>query len=147
MKTYLSPTFCNLRAWKIGLLAAAVVLLGHALAYGDDYTDGLKRAKTTNKAVVLYFYSQYCGYCAAMDRDVLADKEIAATLKNDFVFLRIDADKRTDIARHQNIRGYPTTVLLEPSGKAIMRVPGYLDKREFKLLLSYSKKKPTNRQP
>jgi len=141
MKTNVSiPTF-SLRALIVGVLALMAFTAGSGFARGDDFNDGLKRARTEDKAIVLYFFSQYCGYCAAMDRDVLAERDIAATMKKDLVFLRVDADKRSDLARRYGIRGYPTTALLEPSGKSIIRVPGYLGKKEYRLILDYAKKK------
>jgi thioredoxin 1 len=103
----------------------------------DEYADGLKRATKENKPVLLYFYSQYCGYCDAMDRDVLNDKEISPVLKKEIVYIRIDVDKKRDIASRYNIRGYPTIVLLEPSGKGLVQAPGYIPKKDFIKILSY----------
>ncbi|HEY3275814.1 MAG TPA: thioredoxin fold domain-containing protein [Syntrophorhabdaceae bacterium] len=141
MKTK-SPFFTRLfDLWAVGIVAFLLIFAGHSPAFGDDYKDALKRAKSDDKAIVLYFFSQHCGYCEAMDRDVLADRDISAIMKNDLVFVRVDADKRTDIARQYGIRGYPTTALLEPSGKSIIRIPGYLGKKEYKLILDYAKKK------
>jgi len=107
----------------------------------DEYTEGLKRAKTEDKPVLLYFFSKYCGYCDKMDRDVLNDREINPTLKNDIVYIRIDVDKKNDIASLYAVRGYPTTAMLDPSGKRIAQIPGYIPKGEFKKMLSYLKGK------
>ena len=76
-----------------------------------------------------------------MDRDVLNDKEISGTLKREVIYLRIDVDKNTDIARKYDIRGYPTTLLMEGSGKTIALIPGYISKKEFKKILFYLKGK------
>lgn len=141
MKTRSLFTSLASKLWKIGLLIIAVTLLGQAVVLADDYTDALKRAKAEDKAVILYFYSKYCGYCEMMDKQVLADKEIAASMKKDVVSFRIDVDTRSDLAAKYSIRGYPTTGILEPSGKSVIRVPGYLDKKEFKLVLAYAKGK------
>jgi len=72
---------------------------------------------------------------------VLADKEIGSTMNNSLVYLRVDVDKRGDLASKYRVRGYPSTCLLEPSGKRIALVPGYVGKKEFKLLLAYAKGK------
>jgi thioredoxin-related protein len=110
-------------------------------AQADTMQDGKKRAKEEGKAMVVYFFSQFCPYCEEMDRTVLGDKEIAVTLKKDFVYLRIDAEKNTDIARKSGIRGYPTIMLTESNGKKIDKIPGYIEKKRFKLILSYLKGK------
>jgi thioredoxin-related protein len=76
-----------------------------------------------------------------MDRDVLNDKEINPVLKKEIIYIRIDVDKTTELASLYAIRGYPTISLLEPSGKRIAQVPGYIPKKEFKKILSFLKGK------
>ncbi|MBA4417468.1 MAG: hypothetical protein C0392_06120 [Syntrophus sp. (in: bacteria)] len=139
--TMLTNAFCRLRLLKLiaGFMLIFTICLAHTHLFADDYTDALKRAKTENKPIVLYFYSNYCGYCDAMDKEVLADKDIVRTLKNDLVFLRINVDKKADLASKFNVRGYPTTSLLEPSGKGIVQIPGYIDKKNYSLVLAYLK--------
>jgi thioredoxin-related protein len=113
----------------------------HTTLLADAYTDTLKKAKAEDKPMVLYFYSNYCGYCDLMEKEVLADKEISNTIKKSLVFLGINVDKQSDLAGKYNIRGYPTTWLLEPSGKRIIQIPGYVDKKDYRLVLAYAKGK------
>jgi len=110
-------------------------------AHADPVTDGLKRARAQEKAAVIYFYSQYCPYCDAMDSNVLNDNVISASLKKDFVYIRADIDKSPGLARKYQIRGYPTTVLTESSGRIIVKIPGYIPKKDFQRILSYLKGK------
>lgn len=72
-----------------------------------------------------------------MDKEVLAEKEITAVLKKSAVYLRIDVEKREDLARFYGIRGYPTTTFLEPNGQRIAQLPGYIDKNDFKKVLAF----------
>jgi thioredoxin-related protein len=74
-----------------------------------------------------------------MDRSVLRDTEIEALLKKDFVYVRIDVEKTTDLAKLYGIRGYPSSWFLEPSGARIIEVPGYVQKPLFKKVLQYVK--------
>jgi thioredoxin-related protein len=74
-----------------------------------------------------------------MDRSVLGDIEIETMLKKDFIYVRIDIDKTTDIARLYGIRGYPSSWFLESSGARIVEVPGYVQKSLFKKVLQYVK--------
>jgi len=115
----------------------AIVLLSQSLLFADDYSDAMKRARTEGKPMVLYFYSKYCYYCDEMEKRVLSDGEIRTLLKSGVVTLRIDVDKRDDLAAPYNVWSYPTTWLLEPTGKRIARVPGYVSKGEFKKILVY----------
>jgi thioredoxin-related protein len=74
-----------------------------------------------------------------MDRSVLGDAEIETMLKKDFVYVRIDVDKTTDIAKLYGVRGYPSSWFLESSGARIVEVPGYVQKPLFKKVLQYVK--------
>jgi thioredoxin-related protein len=120
---------------------ALAAILGPPPLFAEDYAAALKRAKAEDKAVVIYFYSKFCPYCTAMEKDVLADKDVAKTLKLNVVTVRIDVEIRSDLAAKYGIRGYPTTCLLEPSGKPLVKIPGYVEKKEFKVILDYAKGK------
>ena len=74
-----------------------------------------------------------------MDRSVLGDTEIETLLKKDFIYVRIDVDKATDLAKLYGIRGYPSSWFLESSGARIVEVPGYVQKALFKKVLQYVK--------
>lgn len=126
---------------KLVSLALVVALLSPfsalALTY-LTYDGALKMAKSENKPVLLYFYSNGCGYCRLMDKETLADKEIYSILSKNFVLLRVDIEKSTDLAMLYGIRGVPSSWFLEPSGKRIgQQIPGYVSKNDFKVLLEY----------
>lgn len=105
--------------------------------FADDWEAATKRAKKEDKPLILYFFSTYCPYCLAMDQEVLADRDINTSLKNKAIFLRVNVDKRDDVARFYSVRGYPTTSFLEPSGQRIVQIPGYIEKKDFKKILAY----------
>lgn len=76
-----------------------------------------------------------------MDRDVLSNKEIKEALRKEFVYLRVDIEKRRDIPVLYNIYAYPSVALLEPNGKRIAHIPGYVSKKEFNKILIFLKGK------
>jgi len=129
-------------AFIIFLIFIAVSVYYTAFSTNEDiFNDTLRKAKREDKGVLLYFYSRYCTYCDQMEREVLLNSEIREMLKNDVVFLKIDADVMKNIAKKYNVRGYPTTWLLDPNGKKLSSVPGYVSKREFKKIVLYLKGK------
>jgi len=122
------------------LLPICVVLLLLLPALGASattYQEGVRAAQKENKPLYLYFYSDSCGYCKMMDKEVLGDKEIGNLLKRDFVYVRINADKATDIAKLYGVRGFPSNWFLESSGARIVEAPGYIQKPLFKRVLQY----------
>jgi len=89
------------------------------------------------KPAIVYFFTTSCGYCRAMDRNVLAAREIRRELGSSVLFFRIDGETAARAVRENNIMGYPTTVLLDDRGKKIVQIPGYIGKEDFKTVLSY----------
>jgi thiol:disulfide interchange protein DsbD len=129
---------------KLSFAFAVVVLLLASAALAQDYNSALKTAKRENKPVLLYFYSNSCYYCTVMDKTTLADKDVAAIIKKDFVFLRVDADNPGELGRLYRIVGTPSSWFLESSGKRVGEIPGYIPTQEYKLILAYIKGKRYN---
>jgi thioredoxin-related protein len=123
------------------LLIIFFILITTLSVAADEYSETMKKAKTEDKPVVIYFYSKYCSYCEAMDRDVLFDSEIKKSLNDGIVYLRVDVDVDERTAKLYNLRGYPTTYLLDPAGKRIISIPGYIPKNDFKKVLDFLKGK------
>jgi thioredoxin-related protein len=117
------------------VLAIAIVLLASA-AFSQDYNSALREARKGNKPLLLYFFSKSCYYCTLMDK-TLADKDVAAILKKDFVFLRVDVDKSEDLGRLYRISGTPSSWFLESSGERVGQIPGYVDTGNYKHILDY----------
>ena len=125
-------------------IAAFLVVFLAPSGRAENYDGALKAAKALNKPLLLYFFSTTCHYCTLMDKDTLADSDVSAMLKRDFVFLRIDADRSGDLSRLYRITGTPSTWFLEPTGKRILEAPGYIQKPIYKELLEYMKGKHYN---
>lgn len=124
---------------RVVLLAclALFLLLPAFGASATTYQEAVRTAQRENKPLYLYFYSESCGYCKQMDKEVLEDKEIGNLLKKDFVYLRIDGEKTTDLAKLYGIRGFPSSWFLDPSGARIVEAPGYIQKPLFRKVLQY----------
>lgn len=131
----------NVMIYRIRILCIIFfVLLVAVPANGTEtYFSALVRAQKENKPILLYFFSNSCPYCDKMDREVLADREIGAALKEDFIFVRIDVDRDSKIADKYEVKFYPTTWLLDSTGHRIAQVPGYLSKSYFTRILAYLK--------
>jgi thioredoxin-related protein len=122
-------------------IVSLLLLLLSSPSFALDYDNALRTAKNENKPLLLYFYSNTCYYCNVMDKDTLADNGVSATLRHDFVFLRIDVDRSKDLARLYRITGTPSSWFLEPSGKRLFEAPGYVQKSDYKTILEYVKGK------
>lgn len=113
------------------------------------WNDGMKQASTTGRPVVVDVYTNWCGWCRRMDRDVYQNAEIADYLRKKFVTIKLNAEAKDgarwqshdytsqDLAQQFRVSGYPTTIFLRSSGEHMANVPGYVAADRFLLLLRY----------
>lgn len=110
---------------------------------------GLAEARKTGRPVLVDVYTDWCGWCKRMDRDVYARPEMIDYLTRNWVVVRINAEANTpahyqghetteaQIADQFGINSYPTTVMLKPTGDHLVNVPGYLPAADFKTVLRF----------
>lgn len=84
-------------------------------------------ARANHTVVVVDVYTDWCGWCKRMDKDIYTHPKIVS-LSNRFVFLKLNAEdsgQGSTFARKNNVEGYPTTVIIDGNGKYLRSVPGY----------------------
>jgi thioredoxin-related protein len=110
---------------------------------------GLAAAASSGKPVIVDVYTDWCGWCKRMDRDVYAREDVIAYLNQHFVLVRLNAESNERV-RYQDrdltgrslsggfkVTGYPTTIFLRASGEHMVNVPGYLAPDKFMQLVRY----------
>ena len=97
------------------------------------FDEVLERAQKEDKIILLNGYTDWCGYCKKMDREVFNDKQTGNYLNHNFINVKMNMEKGEGpaIAKKYFMKGFPTTVFLEPSGKVRHRVIGYKPKQVF----------------
>jgi thioredoxin-related protein len=95
------------------------------------------KAKQQNKPLFLYWGAVWCPPCNQVKATVFNRKDFVAQTKSFIpVYLDGDAPGAQKIASQFNVRAYPTTILLKPDGKEIMRLPGEVDPLRYVQLLA-----------
>src|SRR5437899_2675086 len=87
--------------------------------------DAFRRAKELDRPILLDIGATWCHWCHVIDRESYEDPELAATINDNFVAIKVDRDERPDIdARYQQAvgaiagqGGWPLTAFLTPDGK------------------------------
>jgi protein disulfide-isomerase len=104
-----------------------------------DYRQALAQAAKEKKNVLLDFTgSDWCPYCIQMDREVLSRPEFEKFATNNLILVKLDFPRRKQLPpaeSEQNhrlgqqfaIEGYPTYILVDPTGKEVKRQVGYLE--------------------
>src|SRR6476661_7574582 len=81
--------------------------------------EAFARAAREGKPVLLSITAAWCRACHEMDRTTYADPEVAALVRDRFIAVRVDTDRRPDINERYNLGGWPTTAFLTPDGDVI----------------------------
>jgi protein disulfide-isomerase len=127
------------------LLGAALLTLSPVTSvFGDpvwqtDYAAAKSSATQQNKYILLDFTgSDWCPYCIKMDKEVFAKPAFSTFADQKLVLVKLDFPRRAnqsaaeksqnqELAKKYGIEGFPTYVLLDPSGKEVRRQVGYLE--------------------
>ena len=75
------------------------------------------RAARERKPVLLSITAAWCGACHEMDRTTYADPRVDALIRDRFIPVRVDTDRRPDINERYNLGGWPTTAFLTADGE------------------------------
>lgn len=93
-------------------------------------------AKSDHYLVV--FYADWCGPCQNMKRSVWPNsqiQELVKDYKNGKIYW-VNVDKEKEYVRKYKIRGIPTVMVIDSSGKPLKRATGYMTVQQVKEFLS-----------
>ncbi len=107
-----------------------------AALWRADALGAWKASQETGRPLLLFITSDNCPYCHLMDRNTFADQGVVARMRASFVAARVDASQQPELARHLQVRAYPTTVVVDRNNRVLGAIPGYLEPREFERRLA-----------
>ena len=77
------------------------------------------RARGERKPVLLSVVTTWSRGCGEMDRTSYADPLVVSLVRERFVPVRVDADRRPDISSRYTLGGWPTTAFLDADGEIL----------------------------
>lgn len=110
---------------------AATRVAAAGVAWERSLDDALRRATAENKLVMVFFYTDWCGWCRRMDESTFADSKVQEALGR-LVVVRLNAEKngRAEAARFR-VNSYPNIAFLDASGAQVARLPGFMPAPAF----------------
>ena len=83
-------------------------------------TSAFEDARRSRRLVLLHLTTSWSRSAHEMDRDTWTDSTVAAIVQVGFIPVRVDADRRPDIADRYLSTGYPTTAILDADGQVLV---------------------------
>ena len=96
--------------------------------------EAFSEARKRRCAVLLFVKASWCRWCKDLELRVFEDPAVRAKLEADFVAIRVDKDRRPDIAASYTHRGWPTLALLDAEGE-VLHAANFLETRPLLELL------------
>ena len=113
------------------LLAAALLLGagGHPVGvrWERNFDAAVQKAKAQNKALMVDFWADWCGWCHHLDETTYVDPDVVR-LSADFVPVKVNTEgSRSDarVAQRYGVSSLPTIAFLSPSGRPLLLVNGF----------------------
>ena len=118
------------------VLAKSIVGLAMALGFSPSlpgaplvqwsptFEGAKERATQSGQLVMVYFSAPWCPVCLETERDVLTDGDVAASIHEAYVAVKVRHDHSPQLAQHYGIRSLPAILVLRPDGAPLDRVEG-----------------------
>jgi len=122
-----------------------------------QWDEVISESYRTSKPIFVDVYTDWCGYCKKMDKDVFADGEVSTFLNTYFVNVKLDGE--TEFGKGfgflHEVEGFPTYLYLDKKNNAFGYLEGYVKKslflssteaylERYKLIADYDRKFAVN---
>ena len=99
----------------------------------EDWQATVARAQEQQKLLFVDVYTDWCGYCKMMDRDVFADPAVGERFNASFVNVKLDAETAfgEQFAIRYGVSGYPTYLFLDGGQQSVGVIEGYVETEPF----------------
>jgi thioredoxin-related protein len=97
------------------------------LFFKGTFNSALSVSAQSKKPLLLVFSTSWCGYCKKMKQSTFNDPRVIEMINKSFIPMEIDAEKGEGItlAKKYGVTSYPTIVIVDKNGKALLTSEGY----------------------
>lgn len=99
----------------------------------DSWQKLLRKAEKEKKLIFLDAYTNWCGPCKMMTKDVFPDKKLGKAYNDRFINVQLDMESETGrpLANQYDIDVYPSLLYINSDGEVVHRVVGYHDPEQL----------------
>lgn len=120
------------------ILCAPLIYAQEVAPFKGSFEACKEQAQKENKLILIDLYFVGCMPCAEMDEKVFPDPAVVKEISANYIVFKTDVMKEMDgkkLARKYGASGFPTFVLLNATGSALLTEAGYFGADRFVSLL------------
>jgi len=105
----------------------------HIVFIENSWDEALKQAALKNKYIFVDAYATWCGPCKMLKEQTFTDNKASAFYNANFINVAIDMEKGRgpELAQQWQLRAYPTMIIFNPKGKAVLGTVGFIKASEL----------------
>lgn len=135
--------------WVFVLLLCLSVGIPSGVAVSQEiqwhsYNAGMARGKFEKKKVFIHFYANWCAVCKVMENSTFKDPVVIASLNENFIPIKVDADREVQTASLFRVKGLPDNWFIAEDGEIIGHRPGYIPPDQLKNILTLIQNQETD---
>lgn len=89
-----------------------------AIAWEPTFEQAMKRARIEGKPVMVDFYTDWCGACKFLDKNIYTDQQVIGETAK-WISVKVNAEQRPDVAGSYGVTSYPTIAFLQADGRPL----------------------------
>jgi len=114
----------------VGMMAWTAQVSAAEITWAKSFDEAFKLAKEKNLPIMMDVYTDWCGWCKKLDKDVYSADSVAQ-LSQKFICLKLNPETDKEHGDLFKVEGYPTIIFLDASRKELNRITGYLPPDDF----------------
>jgi len=91
----------------------------------------LAAARKSQRPLFVLIYLDTCHWCRKYETETLETPKILERLRRDYLPVAVDHAKQPELARRLGVTTVPTTLLLTPEGRRMVKFQGFVDARDL----------------
>jgi thioredoxin 1 len=105
----------------------------HIVFIENSFDEALKQAKIQKKYIFVDAYATWCGPCKMLKAITFNNSKAADFYNANFINVSIDMEKGQgpSLSAQWGLQAYPTLIIFNPDGKAVLGTVGYLNAAEL----------------
>jgi thioredoxin-related protein len=117
----------GLLLWPLALGLFAGDASAQEIRWRTNYNLARQEALAENRPLLLDFGTEQCFWCKRLDATTFRDARVVKVMNEQFIPLKVEADRDTRLTDALRIRSFPTLMLAAPDGKILATLEGYME--------------------